>query len=334
MKVILFEVPLLPPFTTKSASAPFVREPMALKFSAALPPLVYTDWTAPPPLVKLKEPKFWVVAVVAALNWNKPLPLKIRFLAEVKLAPAPTTMAPPVMVIEPVPALTPAPDVPSVSVPVPFLISAPLVAVSVPVIVRLPVPATVRICDVRVRLARMVVFVAGKMRLLSVLIVAAPVKVAAPKVTPVAPEVTKLPTEELSVPALRESVPRVKPTPAPALIRSGMIEELALTIVGRAKFTAPSLASCKLPPASVTDPWPRALAETVARTVPALIANTPLKVLLLETVSRLGPALVRFEPAPLITPLKTTSELTVTMRVVPAPRPIVLENVRVPLSMA
>ena len=162
MKEILFVVPLAPPFTTKRASAPFERDPMAPKFSAALPPLVYTDWTTPEPTVKLRLPKFWVVAAEAALNWNTPVPPKIRFLEPEKDEPAATTMEPPVIVIAPVPAKTPAPPEPSVSVPVPFLVSVPLVAVaSPPVMVRLPVPPTVRACEVRVRLASVVVFVAG-----------------------------------------------------------------------------------------------------------------------------------------------------------------------------
>ena len=68
-------------------------------------------------------------------------------------------------------------------------------------------------------------------------------------------------------------------------MRSATIEELALTVVLRPKFTALSLASCRLPPASVSVPPPRAPAETLARTVPALIARAPVKPLLLERVS-------------------------------------------------
>ena len=103
-KVILFVEPLTPPFTTKRASAPFARLPRVLKFSTALPALVYVDWTAPPPTVKLTVPKFCVVAVVAALNWNKPEPLKVRFLESAKDEPAPTTIVQPQMLIAPVPA--------------------------------------------------------------------------------------------------------------------------------------------------------------------------------------------------------------------------------------
>ena len=94
-----------------------------------------------------------------------------------------------------------------------------------------------------------------------------------------------------------------------------------------------SLASCKPPPASESEPWPRAPAETLARTVPALIARTPLKLLLLESVRRPGPALVRLPPVPLaIAPVKATSELTVTTRVTDVPRPIAPANERTPLS--
>ena len=246
--------------------------------------------------------------------------------ALLKVVPLVTTIDPPLTVMAPeLPKVAVPPVVPRVSTPTPFFVSAPVVRVSLPETMRLPVPPTVSAFVVPARLGSVVVFVtAGVEKLLFVLIVPAPVSVVAPNVRPAVPELIRLPRFEVSVTAPSESVPSDCVMPAPSVRRSAMMVVLALTVALSAKFSPVSLAkmSVEPEPLSVSEPVPSAAALVVARSVPAESVTAPFNVLIALSVRMPEPDLVKVVPA--------TTELIVASPTVLTVAPVLSVSVLAP----
>ena len=202
------------PFPPRKESTPRVCTP------ADVPPSAALKLNVPPPVFEAPKVRAGLVLAV-----------KTGFVVFALLAA--TTRLPPLMVMVPLePKVKAVLFAPRLRVPSLFLVSVPVVRVSLPVMVNVPVPPTVKLLVVPAREATVVnAPEPGTKKLLLVFMTPAPVSVAAPKVMPAVPLETLGPAVFVSVKAPRLSVPNVAVVPTPAAALSDQMVALPPTVV-------------------------------------------------------------------------------------------------------